>query len=74
MSTTKNVLEAKMQMSKLKRVRLLQGMTQVDLTKKTGIYYTTISRIENGVVKPTPVQMERICKALRCEPQDIFEE
>lgn len=63
-----------MAMCKLRRVRLLQGFTQADLSKETKIYYTTISRIENGVVHPSAEQKERICKALRCEPQDIFEE
>lgn len=49
-------------------------MTQVELSRVTGIRQPTISAICVGSVKHIPVSvLTRICKALDCQPGDLME-
>jgi DNA-binding XRE family transcriptional regulator len=41
-------------------VRVEQNMTQADLSKKTGIRQSNISRIENGYCSPTIATLQQI--------------
>jgi transcriptional regulator with XRE-family HTH domain len=46
-------VEANMtEFSQMKRIRILRGLSQAEVSKRTGINYADISRIENGVIKP----------------------
>jgi transcriptional regulator with XRE-family HTH domain len=49
----------------IKTVRQETGMSQVELSKQTGLSQTSISQIEQGVKQPTKKSIERICKALQ---------
>jgi len=51
-------------MIELKHARLLRGMTQIQLRKKSSVHNTTISYLERGLVKPRPDQIEKIEAAL----------
>ena len=49
----------------IKKARAKLGLTQDDLAKKADIKYTTLTKVESGVVnKPSVQVMARIAKAL----------
>lgn len=49
----------------IKKVRAKLGLTQDDLAKKADIKYTTLTKIESGVVKKPSVQtIAKIAKGL----------
>lgn len=59
-------------MNQLRRIRIKLGITQAELSKRTKIIYSTVSRIDTGVLKPSAQHKRKIAKALRCKIQDIF--
>jgi putative transcriptional regulator len=49
-------------------------MSVTELADKVGITMANISVLENGKVKAIRLlTLEAICKALECQPRDIFE-
>ena len=46
--------------------------SQLQLMKETGINFATISRIENGWLKPTEEQKRKLAKALKVEKNWLF--
>ena len=46
--------------------------SQLQLMKETGIYFTTLSRIERGWLKPSDEQKKKLAKALKVEPDWLF--
>lgn len=49
----------------LKSVRNQLGISQEDLSKKTGISQTSISQIENGIKSPSKKTILKICSVLQ---------
>ena len=67
MASEKNIGE------NIKKIRAKLGLTQDDLTKKGDIKYTTLTKIESGVVKKPSVQtMAKIAKALGVSIEDLI--
>lgn len=59
---------------KVKVLLAIRGMTQKELAQRTGIRPPTVSAICTGAVKHLPVDaLDKICKALDCQPGDIME-
>jgi len=56
----------------LRQARLKIDMSQLELMKKTGIYFSTISRIERGWLNPTKEQKEKLATALKVEETWLF--
>lgn len=56
----------------LKEQRLKSGMTQEELSLKSGIVIRLISRWENGTVKPNYNNIVKLKKAFGCEYEDLF--
>ena len=57
----------------IKKIRAKQGITQDDLTKKTGIKYSTLAKIEDDFVTKPGVQMiAKIAKALGVSMEDLL--
>ena len=57
----------------IKKIRAKQGITQDDLTKKTGIKYSTLAKIEGDFVTKPGVQMiAKIAKALGVSMEDLL--
>lgn len=57
----------------LKRLRIKQGITQHGLSKKSGITYSTLAKIEGDFVKKPGVQMiASIAKALNVSMEDLL--
>jgi transcriptional regulator with XRE-family HTH domain len=49
----------------IKKLRSAQGLSQEDLAKKSGVKYTTLTKIESGVIKtPSVLTAAKIAKAL----------
>lgn len=59
---------------KVKVILAQKEMTQRDLAEATGIRPPTVSAICTGKIKEIPVSaLDKICKALECQPSDIME-
>ncbi len=57
----------------IKKLRARFSFTQDDLARKSGVKYTTLSKIESGVVtKPTVHIMAKIAKALNATIEDLI--
>lgn len=48
----------------IKQVRIHYGLSQIELSSKTGISQTSISQIESGAKNPSRRSVKVICKAL----------
>jgi len=59
-------------MNNLRKARLKADKSQLQLMKETGIYFATISRIENGWLKPKSEQKRKLAKALKVRPAWLF--
>ena len=56
----------------IKRVRNKLSLTQDDLVRKSGVKYTTLTKIEsNVVVKPSVQTVAKIAKALGVPMEDL---
>ena len=61
--------------SKLKLIRENKGVTQKELSDKTGIVMKTIQAYEQGVVKPENYALGKavkIAQVLECEVEDLL--
>ncbi len=47
-------------------------MTQVQMAKRLGISRPTYTRLESGGQNTTLKTLNQLCRALRCEPGDLF--
>jgi len=57
----------------IKKIRAKLNLTQDDLARKSGVKYTTLSKIEASVVtKPTVHIMAKIAKALDVSIEDLI--
>ena len=50
--------------SRIKELRSKEGLTQIDLSEKTGLSLRTIQRIENDEVKPSVYSLRKIGEVL----------
>lgn len=59
--------------NRLREIRQLRGLTQEELSSKSGVSRTTIGEIESGKkVVVTNVTLEKISNALEVKVTDIF--
>lgn len=56
----------------LKIIRIKRGITQWDLSHKTGIRNYKISLFENGHIEPNKEEKKKLAKALKVKIADIF--
>jgi len=57
----------------IKKARAKLGLTQDDLAKKADIKYTTLTKVESGVVnKPSVQTMAKIAKALGASIESLI--
>lgn len=57
---------------KVKSLRVLAGITQLDLEIRTGINRSDISKIENGKLNVEFFTIIRLAQALAVEPGELF--
>lgn len=57
----------------LKKLRAESGMTQVELSEKSGVGRITISRLESGELKETTLgTLTKLAKALQVSVDDLI--
>ena len=57
----------------IKKRRTKLGLSQEDFAQKSGVKYTTLTKIESGVIKtPSVLMMEKIAKALGVSIEDLL--
>lgn len=57
----------------IKKRRAKLELSQEDFAKKSGVKYTTLTKIESGVIKtPSVVIMAKIAKALGVSIEDLL--
>ena len=57
----------------IKKRRAKQGLSQEDFAKKSGVKYTTLTKIENNVIKkPSVLVMAKIAKALGVNIEELI--
>lgn len=59
---------------KIKALRALEGKTQYDISRESGICQSRISLIENGYLRPQKEEAEAFAHALGCKPGELFPE
>lgn len=60
-------------MNKLRQYRKKQKLTQIELSKKSGVSRTIISSLENQKeIITTTGTLKKIAKALNCQVTEIF--
>ncbi len=61
-------------MRRIKLERLKRGWRQEDLGYHTRMSGADISRIESGRMVPYPTQVERLCRILGLQPDELLED
>ncbi len=57
----------------IKKRRAKLGLSQEDFAQKSGVKYTTLTKIESGVIKtPSVLMVEKIAKALDVSIEDLL--
>jgi transcriptional regulator with XRE-family HTH domain len=57
----------------IKKRRAKQGLSQEDFAKKSGVKYTTLTKIESNVIKkPSVLVMAKIAKALGVNIEELI--
>jgi len=57
----------------IKKHRIKLGLSQEDFAQKSGVKYTTLTKIETGVIKkPSVVLVAKIAKALGVSIEDLL--
>lgn len=57
---------------KIKSILKERGMSQADLSRESGIEVSNISKIVNGNRNVREKTLYRLCKGLKCKPEDIM--
>lgn len=57
----------------IKKYRTKQGLSQEDFAKKSGVKYTTLTKIESGIIKkPSVLPMAKIAKTLGVNIEELI--
>ena len=57
----------------IKKRRAKLGLSQEDFAQKSGVKYTTLTKIESGIIKtPSVLMVEKIAKALGVSIEDLL--
>ena len=57
----------------IKKYRNKQGLSQEDFAKKSGVKYTTLTKIESNVIKkPSVIIMAKLAKSLGVSIEDLI--
>jgi transcriptional regulator with XRE-family HTH domain len=60
--------------TKLNKIRTREALTQRDLSERTGLTITAISRIEKNRVEPRLSTVRKLANALGVHPSQLMEE
>jgi len=57
----------------IKKLRTKAGLSQEDFAKKSGVKYTTLTKIESNVIKkPSVLIMDKLAKVLGVNIEDLI--
>ncbi len=59
---------------KLKWLRTLNALTQVELAERAGLTTAAVARIERDEAEPRPSTLRKLAEALNVQPRDLIEE
>jgi transcriptional regulator with XRE-family HTH domain len=59
---------------KLKWLRTLNALTQVELAERAGLTTAAVARIERDEAQPRPSTLRKLAEALNVQPRDLIEE
>ena len=54
------------------RLRAEAGLTQAEMARRLKVSRPTITRLESASQNTTLATLSQVCRALRCEPGDLF--
>lgn len=58
---------------KIKKLRIKLGLSQDDFARKADVPYTTLTKVETGVIKkPSVFVVSKIAKALNVEIEELI--
>ncbi len=57
----------------IRETRKKRGITQFEVSRRTRIHPSMLSKIESGRMRPTKAELERIAEALHVEPTALAE-
>ena len=57
----------------LQRLRRRAGLTQAEMARLLGVSRPTLNRLESASQNITLRTLGQLCRALRCEPGDLFQ-
>lgn len=58
---------------KIKKLRLKSGLSQDDFARKADVPYTTLTKVETGVIKkPSVFVVSKIAKALNVDIEELI--
>ncbi len=58
-------------LTRLKEERQRRQLTQMELAKISGVNRTTITRLERGATRASPVTMSKLARALKVRPSAL---
>ncbi len=58
----------------VRKYRILMGFTMVKLSEECGVEYTTISKIERGILNTSISMIVILARALKIKPSQLLEE
>ena len=61
-------------MTRLKFERAHRQVSQLGIGRLSGIAQPVISQIENGRLKPTPAQLQRLADVFKVAPDDLLKD
>jgi ribosome-binding protein aMBF1 (putative translation factor) len=63
-------------MKRLRKEREARMWSKAELARQANMNSATVGQIENGVLRPYPVQLNKLATALgwRCAPEDLMDE
>ena len=64
--------EVTMKETRLKKIRILAGYSQSEVSRTTGIHFSTISRIETGLIKPNNRHKKALARFFNLESDLLF--
>jgi transcriptional regulator with XRE-family HTH domain len=59
--------------ARLKRLRLREALTQVQLAERAGLTQSTVGRLETDRHPPLPSTVRKLARALGCRPRDLMD-
>lgn len=61
-------------MNRIKKARLMKGVTQSELAKEIGVSSVTVSKWENGLMSPTVTRLKTVADVLGVRVEELIKQ